>query len=112
MESPWVSFKTGSSFFSASRLNFQMIQDRSFLKYFFSKLRCSRESLSIFGKCHTVNRLLSCLGGLGYDLAVFGIVHDENIRDDHKEQSAIIVESAAVDDIRIGRLWFGLGLGK
>ena len=50
----------------------------------------------------------TCFGGFGDDLSVFCIVHYQDVRYGNKEESTIGVKGATVDDVRVGRFWFGL----
>lgn len=55
-----------------------------------------------------ITRKITCFCGFGDDLSVFSIVHDQDVRDGNKEESAIWVKGTAVDDVGIGGLGFGL----
>ena len=55
-----------------------------------------------------MNKLDTCFGWLRDDLSVLSVVHDEDVRDDDKQETPVIIESATVDDVGVGRLWFRL----
>lgn len=101
----------GSSFFSASTLNFQITQVLSFLKIS-AEVRSSGESFAVLRKGNTVNGLLGGLGWLGDHVSRLSIVDHKDIGDDDEQKIAISTVGAAVNDIGVGGLWLGLNKDK